>query len=460
MDYTALIARQRAFFQTGATRSLDFRKSQLVKLCKVIEDQEQVILDALQADLHKSPHEAYTSEIGLVISEIRHAIRHLAVWMKTRRRPSPLIAWPSKGFIQPEPYGVALIIGPWNYPFQLLMSPLTSALAAGNCAVLKPSEFAPRTAAAIAQIISSTFPAEYLTIVQGEHETAEALLREKFDTIFFTGSTGVGRIVMTAAARHLTPVTLELGGKCPCLVCADAPLNITARRIVWGKFMNAGQTCVAPDFLLVERGFVPALVETMKREIRAFYGEDPQQSPDYGRIINRRHFDRLAGYLAVGKIAHGGHYDADDHYLAPTILTNVPVDAPVMQEEIFGPILPVMEYDRLEDALALLRDRPTPLALYLFTRDREAQSQVLAATRSGGVCFNDTVTHILGHQLPFGGLGESGLGSYHGKAGFNCFTHRRSVLRRSFAFDSKLRYPPVRITLATLKRVYRLMLGG
>ena len=460
MDLTTLIARQRAFFKTGATRSLEFRRAQLVRLSETIEDQEQIILDALQVDLHKSTHDAYASEIGLVLSEIRHAIRHLPTWMRTRRRGAPLMAWPSEGFIQPEPYGVALIIGPWNYPFQLLLSPLASAMAAGNCAVLKPSEFAPRTAAAIAQIIGAAFPAEYLSVVQGEHETAEALLREKFDTIFFTGSTGVGRIVMSAAARHLTPVTLELGGKCPCLVCADAPLEITARRIVWGKFMNAGQTCVAPDFLLVERSVGPALVEAMKKAARAFYGEDPQCSPDYGRIVNRRHFDRLLGYLGRGQIAHGGQHDADACYLAPTILTGVPGDAPVMREEIFGPILPVLDYDRFEDALALLHDRPTPLALYLFTKDRATQKRVLAATRSGGVCLNDTVTHILGHGLPFGGLGESGLGAYHGEAGFDCFTHRRSVLRRSFAFDLKLRYPPARITLTTLKRIHRFMLGG
>ena len=265
---------------------------------------------------------------------------------------------------------------------------------------------------------------------------------------------------MTAAARHLTPVTLELGGKCPCLVCADAPLDITARRIAWGKFMNAGQTCVAPDFVLVDRRLHSAFVAELKRAIHQFYGEDPQRSAAYGRIINRRHLDRLTGYLGSGQVAHGGQYDAGDLYLAPTILTGAPMDAPVMQEEIFGPILPVLAFDKLDDALASLRDRPTPLALYLFTKDRPTQERVLTATRSGGVCLNDTVMHMIGKDLPFGGLGDSGLGAYHGQASFDCFTHRRSVLRRSLALDPRLRYPPPRISLATLKRAYRFLLGG
>lgn len=460
MDLAALITRQHAYFQTGATRPLEFRRAQLQKLGRVIETREASLLDALHADLHKSAHEAYTTEIGLVLSEIHHALRHLPRWMKPQRRRTPLLAWPARGFIRPEPYGVALLIGPWNYPFQLLLSPLVGALAAGNCAVLKPSEFAPHTATAMAQLVSATFPDDYLAVVPGERDVAEALLREQFDAIFFTGSTSVGRAVMAAAARHLTPVTLELGGKCPCLVCADAPLDTAARRIVWGKFMNAGQTCVAPDFVLVDRRVRAALVAALKRAAGEFYGDDPQKSPDYGRIINRKHFDRLTGYLGVGQIAHGGQHDASDLYLAPAILTDVPADALVMQEEIFGPILPVVEFTALDEALAVLRHRPTPLALYLFTNDRVTQERVLVETRSGGVCINDTVTHMVGKDLPFGGLGDSGLGAYHGRASFDCFTHRRSVLRRSFAVDPKLRYPPPRVTLGTLKRVFRFLLGG
>ena len=460
MDFAAAIARHRAFFQTGATRSLEFRRAQLLCLRAAIEKHEPSLFAALQADLGKSPYAAYSTEIGLVLSEIRHAIRCLPAWMAPQRRRTPWLAWPGRGFIRPEPYGVALIIGPWNYPLQLVLSPLVGAIAAGNCAVLKPSEFAPRTAAALAQLIGTAFREEYLAVVQGEREAAEALLRERFDCIFFTGSTGVGRAVMAAAAQHLTPVTLELGGKCPCLVCADVPLDVTARRIVWGKFMNAGQTCVAPDFILADRRIREPLVEALKRAVRKFYGDNPQKSQDYGRIVNRKHFDRLTAYLACGQVAFGGQYDARDLYLAPTLLTGAPADAPVMQEEIFGPILPVLEFTTLDEALASLRDRPTPLALYLFTKDRATQERVLAETRSGGVCLNDTVTHMVGNDLPFGGLGESGLGAYHGQASFDCFAHWRSVLRRSFAIDPKLRYPPPRISLATLKRALRFMLGG
>lgn len=460
MDFAATIQRQRVFFQSGATRSLEFRCAQLGKLHDALVTHEAALLSALHADLRKSPHEAYASELGLVLGELRHALRHLPAWMKPRRRGTPLFAWPACGFIRPEPYGVALIIGPWNYPLQLLLSPLVGAMAAGNCAVLKPSEFAPHTAAVMARLMGATFPQDYIAVVQGDQGVGEALLREKFDTIFFTGSTSVGRAVMAAAARHLTPMTLELGGKCPCIVCADVPLEVTARRIAWGKFMNAGQTCVAPDFVLVERGVRDDFLQTLKQVVREFYGEAPQQSPDYGRIINRKHFDRLTGYLNCGQIVYGGQQDAGDLYLAPTILTDVSADTPVMQEEIFGPILPMLEFERLEDALALLRNRPTPLALYLFTKNRAIQECVLAGCRSGGVCLNDTVTHMVGKDLPFGGLGESGLGAYHGQASFDCFTHYQSVLRRSFMFDSKLRYPPPRVTLATLKHALRFMLGS
>ena len=418
-----------------------------------------MLLEALRSDLGKSSYEAYATEIGLVLSEIQHAIRQLRAWMRPQRRRTPLLAWPSKGFVQPEPYGIALIIGPWNYPIQLLLMPLVGAMAAGNCAILKPSEFAPKSAAAVAQLIDAAFSKDYLTVVQGERETSEALLREKFDTIFFTGSTIVGRAVMTAAARHLTPVTLELGGKCPCLVCADAPMDLAARRIVWGKFMNAGQTCVAPDFVLVDRRVLDRLVAAIKRVLRQFYGEDPQKSSDFGRIISRRHCERLINYLGAGQIIHGGQHDAEARFFAPTILTDIPADAAVMQEEVFGPILPIVGFGTLDEALNQLRQRPVPLALYLFTSDRRIQEYVLTNTRSGGVCLNDTVLHMIGKNLPFGGLGESGLGAYHGKASFDCFSHRRSILRRSLMIDVTLRYPPPRLGLANLKRVYHFLLG-
>jgi aldehyde dehydrogenase (NAD+) len=460
MNFSSRVERQRTFFQSGATRPLDFRREQLRKLHDAIVAHETALSTALHSDLRKSPTDAYTSEIGLVLSEARHALRHLSTWTRPVKRKVPPLSWPARGFIQPEPFGVALLLGPWNYPLQLLLSPLVGAMAAGNCAILKPSEFAPHTAAAIGRLMSATFPDEYLTVIEGDQETGEALLRERFDTIFFIGSTHVGRAVMSAAARHLTPVTLELGGKCPCLVCADSPIDITARRIAWGKFMNAGQTCVAPDFLLVDRTVREPLVAALKQALWEFYGDAPQKSPSYGRIVNRKHWERLTGYLGSGRIAHGGQHDAPDLFLAPTILTEVPANAPVMTEEIFGPILPVLDFDTLDSALAMLRERPTPLALYLFSRDRRTQNRVLAETRSGGVCLNDTLTHMISKDLPFGGLGESGLGAYHGRATFNCFSHHRSVLRRAFALESRLLYPPPRASLAGLKRAYRFLLGG
>ncbi len=455
MDFGPLIARQRSFFQTGTAASEGFRRGRLEALRDALIRREADFLAALHADLRKSPQEAYAAEIGHVLGEIRHALQNLRSWMRPERRRAPFFAWPSRAELRSEPYGVALIIGPWNYPLQLLLAPLVGAIAGGNTAVLKPSEFAPHTAAAVAAMIAETFDEEYIAVVEGAQDCAEALLREKFDTIFFTGSTGTGRVVMSAAARHLTPVTLELGGKCPCIVAADAPIEMTARRIVWGKFMNGGQTCVAPDHLWVDRRVAPGLLDALRKAIRDFYGDDPQRSPDYGRIIHRRHFDRLHAMLNDGHIAHGGGADKDDLYLEPTILTDVAEDSAAMGGEIFGPILPVIEYDDIDDVLTTLRGQPTPLALYLFTADCALQNRVLAETRSGGVCINDTISHIIGRDLPFGGVGESGMGSYHGRASFECFTHQRAVLRRSLRIDPAFRYPPPRVSLATLKRLMR-----
>lgn len=452
-QHRKLLEQQRRFFQSGATRSLEFRLAQLRRLHDALETHEALLLRALEADLHRPGPEAWFSELALVASEIRHALRHLRTWMKPQRRSVPWLAWPGCAWVQPEPLGVALILGPWNYPVQLLLLPLVGAMAAGNCAVLKPSEFAPQSAEAIARLIGETFPEHYVAVCPGGRDVAEALLGERFDKIFFTGGATAGRAVMAAAARHLTPVTLELGGKCPCIVCADAPLEVTARRIAWGKFMNAGQTCVAPDFVLVESPLHQPLVGALQEAVREFYGDDPQQSPHYGRIVNRRHFERLSDLLGAGRIVFGGQRNAETRYFAPTILTDVPLDAPVMQEEIFGPILPVLAFNNLEEALGLLAQRPTPLAVYLFSGDRATQARVLAETRSGGVCLNDTVVHLLGKELPFGGLGESGMGASHGRAGFDAFTHYRSVLRRRFFPDFRLRYPPPRLGLPTLKRL-------
>jgi acyl-CoA reductase-like NAD-dependent aldehyde dehydrogenase len=326
--------------------------------------------------------------------------------------------------------------------------------------VLKPSELAPRTAKAIAELMRDCFDEELVTVVNGDANTAEALLRERFDKIFFTGSTRVGRLVLAAAAKHLAPATLELGGKCPAIVCADAPVELAARRIAWGKFMNAGQTCVAPDFVLVARSARGAFIEAMKEALHGFYGDDPARCEEYGRIVNQAHFERLVNYLRDGKPVHGGQHAAKDLFIAPTILTGVSPDAAVMQEEIFGPILPVLEFDKLDDALALLREKPTPLALYVFTGDRETEARVLADARSGGACVNDVVSHMIGAGLPFGGLGASGMGAYHGRAGFEAFSHQRAVLRRATWLDTPFRYPPQKLSLAGLKRALRFVLGN
>ena len=459
MDSSAAILRHRTRFESGATRPLDFRISQLQKFSAGLERHESELLAALHADLRKSPFQGYATELGLVQAEIRNALKHLHRWAAPQKRKTPWFVGPACGWVQPEPFGVALILGPWNYPAQLLLTPLVSAIAAGNCAMLKPSEIAPRTAEVIAALVRETFTEDIVSVVTGGPDVAEALLAERFDKIFFTGSTRVGRAVMASAAKHLTPVTLELGGKCPAIVCADADVELAAKRIAWGKFMNAGQTCVAPDFVLVQRGMRETLVVTLRKSLREFYGEDPSLSTDYGRIVNARQFERLVNYLRDGKVVYGGAYDAKDLFLAPTILEDVSPDAPVMQEEIFGPILPVLEFSQLGDALAALRGRPTPLALYVFSNDRATQARVLADTRSGGVCVNDVVSHMIGTGLPFGGLGESGLGAYHGRAGFDAFSHPRAVLRRATWLDTPFRYPPQKLSMAGLKRALRLLLG-
>jgi len=459
-NHSVLVGNLRSFFETQATYPLSFRVKQLKVLQRAIESNEKHLLDALYADLRKPPLEAYVSELGFVQADISHALRHLSRWARVQRRRTPPISWLGRSFIYPEPYGVVLIMGPWNYPFQLLFSPLVGAIAAGNCVCLKSSRFAPRTSEAIARMVSEAFPPDYVTVVKGARGVAESVLRERFDHVFFTGSTMVGRAVMEAASRHLTPVTLELGGKCPCIVCDDVNVETAARRIMWGKCLNAGQTCVAPDFVLAHRQVKDSLLAALEQTLHRFFGESVQSSKDFGRIVNRAHFDRLVGYLSQGSIVCGGQHDENDLFISPAIMTDVDLAAPVMQEEIFGPILPVLEFSEIEEALSMLRKRPKPLALYLFTNDRRTQEQVIKQTASGGVCINDTVAHILGKDLPFGGVGASGMGTYRGKAGFDCFTHYKSVLRRSLLVDPKFRYPPSSLSLAGVKRVCRFLLGG
>jgi aldehyde dehydrogenase (NAD+) len=455
MEVSSILARQRKMFDSGATLSMAFRREALQTLALLLETHEAEFLQALYADLRKSAHEAYASEIGFVQNEIRYALRHLASWMRPQRRKTPWLAWPARSEVRRQPFGVALIIGPWNYPLQLLLSPLVGAIAAGNCAVLKPSELAPHTSALLTRLLSAAFPQEFIAIIPGERDVAEALLAERFDNIFFTGSSEIGKRVMAAAARHLTPVTLELGGKCPCIVCHDSPVKTAARRIVWGKFMNAGQTCVAPDHLWVDARVVDSLVVALRETIDEFFGPDAQQSKDYGRIINRRHFDRLVSYLNDGKIACGGKCDAEDLYLAPTVITDLSHESAMRDQEIFGPILPVFVFSQIEDVLDHLRGCSKPLALYLFTENHDVQQRVIEQSQSGGVCVNDTVMQILGRDLPFGGIGESGMGQYHGRASFECFSHPRAVMKRGTGSDPAHRYPPMKTPFIWLKRMLR-----
>lgn len=446
-----VIEAQRQFFATGKTKDLDFRIEQLERLKQAIIDSKELVIEALNKDLKKSEVEAYLTEVG-VIREVNYVLKNIKSWAKPKTVARPLEQFPSVARIYPDPLGVVLIVSPWNYPFQLTISPLLGAIAAGNCVTLKPSEISLHTSRLVADLISKTFDPSYIAVVEGGVEVSQELLSQKFDHIFFTGGTQIGRIVMEAAAKHLTPVTLELGGKSPCIVDTDIDLPTACKRIVWGKFMNAGQTCIAPDYLLVNRQIKRDLLGGIERTITEFYGQNPANNPDYGRIINDKQFERLQGLLQEGDIIVGGQTDAGDRYIAPTVIDGISLASPIMQEEIFGPILPVLEYDKLDQAIAIINQKPKPLALYLFSNDKQKQQQVLKETSSGGVCLNDTIMHLGVSELPFGGVGDSGMGSYHGKASFDTFSHRKSVLEKSFRFDLDFRYPPYKNKLDFIKR--------
>ncbi len=452
LDIKATIAKQRAFFATGKTKDYDFRVAQLNKLSELIKEHQDSILKAVYDDLHKPAIEVFGSEILILLSEIKYVLKHLKSWMKPKKVGTPINLFPSSSFIYAEPLGVVLIVAPWNYPFALTIHPLIGAIAAGNCAILKPSEHTPNTSNAIAKIINTNFDPAFITAIEGGVEVNQELLVEKFDHIFFTGGTAIGQIVMEAAAKHLTPVTLELGGKSPCIVDADCNLETTAKRIIWGKFYNAGQTCVAPDYLLVQKSIKPALIQKLTECIKTFFGDDPQQSTDFARIVNHRQFDRLVNLLDQGKILIGGQSDRSDRFIAPTLIDQVSLNSKLMSEEIFGPILPILEYDQISEAIAFVNSQAKPLALYLFSNDKQNQEKILKEVSFGGGCFNDTIMHLGNPELPFGGVGNSGMGSYHGKASFDIFSHRKSVLKNSFRFDLKWRYPPYTITLEALKK--------
>ena len=452
LSSTNTITKQYEFFNTGKTKNTAFRIHQLKTLKRAIIEYEQKIFEALKADLHKPVEEVYSSETLIVIKEIDYALKHLKDWTKPKQAAIPWQMFPSSAKSYAEPLGVVLIIGPWNYPVQLNILPLIGAIAAGNCAIIKPSEMAPHTSHVIADLIEKHFAPEYIAVVEGGVETSQQLLKEKFSHIFFTGGKAIGKIVMEAAAKHLTPLTLELGGKSPCIVDTDSDIEITARRIIWGKFFNAGQSCVAPDYLLVDKRIKENLLNTLEKCLKEFYGDRPASSPNYARIINQKHYERLVKLLD-GDIRIGGETNPDECYIAPTVIDNISWEDLVMEEEIFGPILPVIEYTDISEAIALINSRQKPLALYLFSKNKNLQKRVLQETSSGGVCINDTMKHLFVSSLPFGGVGESGIGSYHGKASFYTFSHYKSVLYRSFLFDLKLLYAPYEGKLPWLRRL-------
>ncbi|MCH7657023.1 MAG: aldehyde dehydrogenase [Bacteroidetes bacterium] len=440
-EIQSLIKNQRKFFLSQETKNIDFRINNLKKLLKTVQAYENRICKALYLDMHKPEFEAYT-EVGLVIQELKLHIRKLKKWAKPKRVRTPLVHFLSKSYYYPEPYGRVLIFSPWNYPFQLLMIPLIGAISAGNCALLKASRRAPHTADVINEITSSNFDPGYIAFIKGGNEINRVLLESKFDYIFFTGSVRVGKRIMEAASKNLTPVSLELGGKNPCIVCKDADIDMAAKRITWSKFYNAGQTCVAPDYLLVQKDIKEKLLNKIKFFIAEFYGKKPSESPDYARIINAANVERLERLMRSGNIISGGNTNISENYVAPTLIDNVNPGDLIMQEEIFGPILPVIEYNNIDEIFPLINNNPKPLSLYIFSKSRKLQKYILSRTSSGNGAINDAVIQFSNPYLPYGGVGESGMGRYHGKSTFDTFSNYRAIMKKSNLLDISLRYPP------------------
>lgn len=441
MEIETLIARQRAYFAQNETLPLEFRRKALDRLERAIVQREGEINDALRADLGKSASESYMCEVGMTLSELRFMRSHLRAFARKRRVLTPLAQFHASSYTVRDPYGVVLIMSPWNYPFMLTMEPLVGALAAGNCCVVKPSAYAPATSAVIGKLIADCFPPEHVCVVEGGRAENQALLHQTFDYIFFTGGVTVGREVMRCASEHLTPVTLELGGKSPCIVDSTAKIKLAARRIAFGKLLNCGQTCVAPDYLLVDRRVEEDLIACLGREFERMM-PDALHNDSYVHMISRKHFDRVMGLIDPAKVAFGGHGDAQTLRIEPTILRGVSAEDPVMQEEIFGPVLPVLTYDTLDEAIAFVRSRPHPLALYFFSEDRAAQRRILRETTFGGGCINDTIIHLATSRMGFGGVGQSGMGSYHGKKSFDTFSHEKSIVDKKTWMDMPVRYMP------------------
>jgi aldehyde dehydrogenase (NAD+) len=451
------LGEMRAFFDTGETRSLSFRKQQLVALRNAILSNEAAIIAALQKDLHKSTEEGYSTEIGLLLSELRHTLKNIRSWSAPVKAKTTLANLPSTSRIYRDPLGVVLVIAPWNYPFQLALMPMMAAIAAGNCVVMKPSEKAPATSALIAAMMAATFPPNYVLVAEGagEHVIPEMIKAFRFDHIFYTGNIPVGKIIYKLAAEQLVPVTLELGGKSPVIIEPDADLMVTARRVALGKWLNAGQTCIAPDYVLVHESVKDIFISELGKCIRDFYTNNPAVSYDYGRIINVHRFDTLVRFLDTGRIVYGGDHDRDDLYIGPTIIDKISADDALMKEEIFGPVLPVITYRTTAEAMAMVRKNPDPLALYLFTKNDRLSKQWIEQISFGGGCINNTAFHFSNYYLPFGGVGSSGMGAYHGKHSFDLFSREKSIMTTPFWFDPRFKYPSFRGKLSLLKRIFR-----
>ncbi|HRO44858.1 aldehyde dehydrogenase [Agriterribacter sp.] len=456
MNATEALQLIRTYYNSGATRSCSFRKLQLKKLKQALLQHEQEIYDALYADLKKSKEEAYFSELGLILAEISYMLKNLRKWMKAETVSVSVVNFPSGSTVYRDPLGVVLIIAPWNYPLQLVMLGVAGAIAAGNCIVIKPSEMAPHTSVLIEKIISSVFPPEYISVVQGEGAQVipELMNVFRFDHVFFTGSIPVGKAIYELAAKKLIPVTLELGGKSPAIVEADAPIAVAAKRLVFGKFTNTGQTCIAPDYILVHASVKERLVEEMKKAIQAFYS-DSALSYDYGKIINEKRFDVLVSYLQQGNILFGGAHNKANLFIEPTLMDNVSLDASLMNEEIFGPVLPLITFNSMEEALAVIERNPNPLAFYLFTGSRQKEKAWINTVHFGGGCINNTLAHFASHSMPFGGVGNSGMGNYHGKYSFDAFSRLKSVLKTPVWIDPAVKYPPFKGRLKLFKMVIR-----
>ncbi len=437
-----ILKKQRDFFASGATIPLNFRKDMLKRLYDAINKNRDAICGALKCDLGKSDYESFMCEIGMTLSEISYMLKNLKKLAKEKRVKTPISQFVSKSYTKPAPFGNVLIVSPWNYPLLLTLSPLADALAAGNTAILKPSAYSPAVSDAIEALIKECFDEEYVAVIKGGRRENAMLLEKKFDLIFFTGSTAVGREVLRHAAENLTPCVLELGGKSPCIVDESAKIPLTARRIVFGKYLNCGQTCVAPDYILCQEGIKDALISAIKKEITLQFGESPLENPDYGKIVNEKHFDRIISLIEADKTVIGGENRRDALKIAPTVMDDINWDSPVMGEEIFGPVLPIMTYKCLDDVVEALKDRPKPLALYMFSENKENIKTVTERIRFGGGCINDTVVHLATSNMPFGGVGESGMGSYHGRDGFNTFSHTKSILDKKTWMDLNVRYQP------------------